>query len=246
MSTGAFPRRVSESIRTGGLHSVRRVIDERSVLAVEREMAQYYDAEEEREGRPLDPRRLAARDRFIGAVRAAGRDEPIVEIGAGPGRDAVEMVDAGLAVIGVDLSFGHAARAASRGLTMARASARELPFATASIGALWSMSTLMHIPEVAIDGAMQEIARVLVAGAPVAIGVWGGPDTEHFLDGTVAGSRGPRRLFSRRSEPRWRALLEVLGHIDDFDLWANSRATDDDAAFYYHLAFITAHGGAGR
>jgi len=246
MRTGAFRRRVDEGACSGGLRSVRRMIDERSVPAVEHEMAQYYDAEEDREGRPLDPRRLAARDRFIGAVRAAGRDVPVVEIGAGPGRDAVEMVDAGLDVIGVDLSFGHAARAASRGLTMARASARELPFATASIGALWSMSTLMHIPEVAIDGAMQEIARVLAPGAPVAIGVWGGPDTEHFLDGIVDGSRGPRRLFSRRSEPRWRSLLEVLGHVDDFDLWANSRARDDDAAFAYHLAFVTAHGGAGR
>jgi SAM-dependent methyltransferase len=156
------------------------VIDEPSVAAVERETARYYDLEEGREGRPLDPRRIAARGRFVQVVRASGREEPVLEIGTGPGREALALIEAGLDVIGVDVSSGHAARAASRGLTMVVASARALPFATGSIGALRSMSTLMHIPAVTIGGAMRELARVVAPGAAVAIGVWGGPTWSTF------------------------------------------------------------------
>ena len=218
---------------------VGTVIDEPSVVAVEREMAQYYDAEEGREERPLDPRRIAARDRFVGVLRAAGAKRPVLEIGTGPGRDALALVDAGFDVRGVDLSPGHAARAASRGISMVVASARNLPFATGSLGALWSMSTLMHIPAVAIEGAMREIGRVLAPAAPVAIGVWGGPDVEHFSEHPVDLPSGPRRLFSRRSERRWRSLLEIVGCIDSFEVW--DYGSSDAEAFRYHLAFVSAH-----
>jgi SAM-dependent methyltransferase len=215
------------------------VIDESAVLPVERETARYYDAEEGREGRPLDPRRVAARERFVDVVRAGGIDGPVLEIGTGPGRDALALTEAGFAVIGVDLSLGHAVRAASRGLTMTVASARALPCATDSVGALWSMSTLMHVPAVAIEGTMREIARVLAPSAAVAIGVWGGPDIEHFSDSPVDPPSAPRRLFSRRSEERWRSLLGILGRVDDFHTWEDAGA--DEEAFRYHLAFVTAH-----
>ncbi|MGH9212117.1 MAG: class I SAM-dependent methyltransferase [Acidimicrobiales bacterium] len=130
-----------------------------------------------------------ARERFVEAARSGARGRRVLEVGTGPGRDAVALVEAGLAVVGVDLSFGHAARAASRGLSITVASARRLPFATGSIGAVWSMSTLMHVPGVAIESVMHEIARVVVPGGTVAIGVWGGPDTEHYVDAAVR----PRR-----------------------------------------------------
>ena len=210
-----------------------------SVLVVERETASYYDAEEGREDRALDPRRIAVRDRFVALVGVNGPGGPTLEIGTGPGRDARALVEAGLDVIGVDLSSGHAARAAERGVTMAVASVRALPLASSSIGALWSMSTLMHVPAVAIEGTMREIARVLAPGAMVVIGVWGGPDTEHFSDSLVGPPAGPRRLFSRRSEARWRSLLTTVGRINDLEVWENQGADDD--AFRYHLAFVTAH-----
>jgi SAM-dependent methyltransferase len=213
------------------------VIDDSSVVAVEREMASYYDAEEGREGRPLDPRRVAARGQFVDGVRARSPEGPTLEIGTGPGRDALALIEAGLTVIGVDLSLGHASRAVSRGVTMTVASARALPLATGSIGALWSMSTLMHIPAVAIEDALREIARVLAPGATVAIGVYGGADTEQFSD--VDPGSGARRLFSGRSEGRWRSLLEILGRIDDLQRWADPGADDD--ALRYYLAFVTAH-----
>ncbi len=214
------------------------VAHEASVSAIERETARYYDSEEGREDRPLDPRRIAARDRFIEAARAGGHNRAALEIGAGPGRDALALINAGLLIFGVDLSFGHATRGSAAGVTMTVASGRALPFATKSIGALWSMSTLMHIPAVAIESTMHELARVLVPDATVAIGVWGGPDIEHFSDLDAATPSRGRRLFSRRSESSWRPMLEIIGRIDDFEVWENANADDD--TFRYHMAFVTA------
>jgi SAM-dependent methyltransferase len=214
------------------------VVDDTSLLALERDTARYYDAEEGREGRPLDPRRIAARDRFIEVVRADGRNRPVLEIGTGPGRDALALINAGLPLVGVDLSLGHATRASAAGVTMTVASGRALPFATSSIGALWSMSTLMHIPAVAIEATMLEIARVLAPDATVAVGVWGGPDVEHLSERDAATQSTGRRLFSRRSERSWRSLLEIVGRIDVFEVWEAADADDD--AFRYHMAFVTA------
>ena len=214
----------------------RGVVDDESLLAIERDTARYYDAEQGRECRPLDPRRIAVRDRFIEAVHADGRERATLEIGTGPGRDALALIDAGVPVIGVDLSLGHAVRASAAGVTMTVASARALPIASNSIDALWSMSTLMHIPDVAIEAAMLEIARILAPGATVAVGVWGGPDVEHFSEVDPTSPATGRRLFSRRSENRWRSLLEVVGRIDEFEVWDDST---DDSAFRYHVAFLT-------
>jgi SAM-dependent methyltransferase len=199
-------------------------------VTVEQDTAHYYDHEEGREDRPLDPRRVAARDRFVKSAR--GRR--VLEIGTGPGRDAVALTDAGLDVVGIDLSFGHATRAAARDLSITVATARALPFAGRSFDALWSMSTLMHIPDDAIEGALHEIRRVLVPGSPVALGVWGGPDVEHYSE-----TDGRRRLFSRRSEARWQSLLGIVGRVDHFEVWP-SPATDGPTDFRYQLAFLTA------
>jgi hypothetical protein len=73
------------------------------------------------------------------------------------------------------------------------------------------MSTLMHVPNEAIAGALAELRRVLAPGALAAVGVWGGPDVEHHSDIDVL---DPPRFFSRRSDDRWRSLLATLGSIE--------------------------------
>ncbi len=59
---------------------------------------------------------------------------------------------------------------------------------------------------------------------------------QHFSEVDPAPTSG-RRLFSRRSERRWRPLLEMVGRVDDFEVWDDDR--DDDDAFRYHVAFLT-------
>jgi SAM-dependent methyltransferase len=63
---------------------------------------------------------------------------------------------------GIDLSGGMLAKAASRGLAVAQASATDLPIATASVDVAYSFKVLAHIPDIA--GAMREMARVVRPG----------------------------------------------------------------------------------
>ena len=193
--------------------------------AVERDLAAFYNQEEGRADRALDPERIAARASFIASMRAGAR---VLEIGTGPGRDAAAFLEAGLETFGVDLSVKYATRVAALGAGAANASTRALPFIASSFDAVWSMSTLMHLPNSAIKSGLREIHRVLEPGGVAAIGVWGGRDVEERSD---QDSYDPPRLFSRRSDDTWRALLEIIGPIEHYDTW--SRWPDGDGWYQY-------------
>jgi SAM-dependent methyltransferase len=199
------------------------------VRAVERALVAYYEQEaSDRAKRPIDPQRVEARTRFI--TRLDGRRPRILEVGVGPGRDAVSFVAKGIPVVGVDLSVEHAQLAGSTGVHAVVGTVRRLPFGNSAFGALWTMSTLMHVPNEAIADAFVELRRVLAPGALAAVGVWGGPDGEHHRGIDVF---DPPRFFSLRSDERWRSLLSTLGSVEDFEIWG--RRGDD---FWYQWAVV--------
>lgn len=194
---------------------------------VERDLAAYYDQEaEERANRELIAERLNARAAFIAAHRERG--VRLLEVGTGPGRDAGAFVDSGMSTFGVDLSPEFARYAARADVAMANATVRALPFRDESFDLLWSMSTLMHVPDSAIDLALAELRRVLRPGGVAALGVWGGEDRAELLPNKY----GPR-YFCRRSDTRWQAMLASLGEVEEFDTW--HRAGED---FYYQWAVV--------
>jgi SAM-dependent methyltransferase len=199
------------------------------VRAVERALAAYYEQEaSDRAKRPIDPQRVEARTRFI--TRLDGRRPRILEVGVGPGRDSASFVAEGIPVVGVDLSVEHAQRANSTGVHAVVATVRRLPFGNSAFGALWTMSTLMHVPNEAIADALVELRRVLAPGALAAVGVWAGPDVEHHRG---IDDFDPPRFFSLRSDERWRSLLSTLGSVEDFEIWG--RRGDD---FWYQWAIV--------
>lgn len=147
--------------------------------AVEASLAAYYDTEgDDRLHQPIEPRRLAMRGAFLESLSEGRRH--ILEIGAGPGRDAGAFIEAGHHFFAVDLSMQHARRCRSTGAHVVRATVRRLPFRRASFDSIWTMSTLMHVPDSAIVSALAEVSRVLKPGGAAAIGVWGGPDVEDY------------------------------------------------------------------
>lgn len=205
----------------------RRTSDDR--LMVEAELTAYYDDEaEDRARRPLDSRRLEACRRFMAEIDDA--QLPLLEVGTGAGRDVKEFVAQGFAIVGVDLSFEQARHARATGAQQVVASARHLPFPDEHFSAMWSMSTLMHVPNTAIRNTLGEMRRVLASDALAAIGAWGGPNVEDY-GGHGTGS--PRRLFSRRSDETWRSLLELIGEIYVYETW--SEDADD---FWYQWALL--------
>lgn len=156
----------------------------------------------------------------------------ILEVGSGPGRDAASFIDAGFRIVAVDLSIEHARRCQTTGAQVVRASVRCLPFRKASFDSVLTMSTLMHVPDSAIAVALSELSRVLRPGGAAAIGVWGGADVEEYSREDPVAGRVPR-LFSRRSDQRWRSMLAVIGTVEVFEIWR-----DGDKDFYYQWATV--------
>ena len=198
---------------------------------IEAELVAYYDGEgDHRLHRPIEPERVAARATFLRAISHGG-PKSVLEIGSGPGRDARAFVEAGHRYVAVDLSFEHIRRCRAITARVARASVRRLPFRTASFDSIWTMSTLMHVPESAISQALSELSRVLNPGGLAAIGVWGGRDVEERRSEDILEGKPPR-LFSRRSNERWRTMLTAVGDIEAFETWGHEHD------FFYQWALL--------
>ncbi|WP_222194189.1 class I SAM-dependent methyltransferase [Modestobacter italicus] len=193
------------------------------VRRIETELADWYDRDAEgRSTRAIDPERVRRRAEFCALLATEGRQR-VLEVGTGPGRDAVAFRDAGSTVAGVDLSAAHVALCRASGLDVHQATARALPFADDSFDAGWTMSTLLHVPDAELGPALAEVRRVLRPGAPLAIGLWAGDDREGPREDDP---HDPPRSFSFRSEPHLRRLLAPHGEIERFDTWSPDGAPE--------------------
>jgi len=188
------------------------------VSDLEADLASFYDQQApQRSASSLDPEREKRRVAFVELMHSEDRSA-VLEVGTGPGRDAKPMQQSGFDVRGIDLSEEHVRYCTDQGIDCRRASVFAIPFEDDAFAAAWTMSTLLHVPDLRIDEALREITRAVEPGAPIAIGVWGGPDSEahHVLGGIDL-----PRFFSSRSDERWREILGRHGAIERFETWPN-------------------------
>ena len=128
---------------------------------------------------PLDRGLLAG---FAELVRRDHRDPRVLEVGSGPGDIAAHLHDLGLAVRGVDLSpkMVDLARRAYPHLSfeIGEMSALEVP--DASLAAVVSWYSLIHIAAPARPAVVAELRRVLRPGGYLLLAFQVGDDTLHF------------------------------------------------------------------
>lgn len=91
-------------------------------------------------------------------------EDPVLEVGCGPGLVGAYLRGRGRRVVGTDLSLGMARRAARRLESAAVADLRALPFGDTSIGAILAFYCIIHVPRPQLEGALGEFRRVLRAG----------------------------------------------------------------------------------
>ncbi len=172
----------------------------------------FYDAEvAERSVRPLGEDRERAVATFAGWLRVETAGV-VLEVGSGAGRDATVLAATGCRYLGIDLAGRTAAWVRARGLAAVQASALRLPLHDRSVGAVWSMSTLMHLPGNGLEGALAEIRRVLRPGGLVGLGLWG-----HDVDGEWVDRHG--RYFRHRTDDGVRRHLTDVGDLVTFETW---------------------------
>ncbi|MGO4583136.1 class I SAM-dependent methyltransferase [Arthrobacter sp. 2RAF6] len=182
----------------------------------EADLAVYYDRQAPfGNARALTPHRTACREWFIRLLKEEHRHS-MFELGCGTGVEGLEFVRAGLHYTGVDLSEESIHVARAKGLDASVASGRSLPFADAAFPAVWTMSTLLHVPNAGIHDVVRELVRVSAAGAPIAVGLWSGDDEEVL---NPEDQDEPRRFFSRRSDHTLRRIFGAYGTVEHFETW---------------------------
>ncbi|MGO4856384.1 class I SAM-dependent methyltransferase [Arthrobacter sp. 2MCAF14] len=182
----------------------------------EANLAVYYDRHAAFQNtRAMTPRRTECRDWFIRLLKEEHRHS-LFELGCGTGVEGLEFVRAGLHYTGVDLSEESIHVARAKGLDASVASGRSLPFADATFPAVWTMSTLLHVPNAVIHDVVRELVRVSAAGAPIAVGLWSGDDEEVL---NPEDQDEPRRFFSRRSDDTVRRIFGAYGTVEQFETW---------------------------
>ena len=181
----------------------------------ERRLADFYNGRAASGAdHPPSRQRVEQRERFVALLKHEGR-HAILEVGTGTGLDGLQFVQAGIHYTGVDIAEGQVRWARSRGLDVSVASARRLPFPDSSFPAMWSMSTLLHVPARDIDAVLAELARVAAPGAPIAVGLWSGDDEEVLNPEDDV----EPRFFSRRSDATVREVFGRHGTVQEFVTW---------------------------
>jgi SAM-dependent methyltransferase len=182
----------------------------------EADLAVFYDRQAPvRNTRALTPHRVECREWFTRLLKEEHRHS-VFELGCGTGVEGLEFVRAGLHYTGVDLSPESVHMARAHGLDCSVASGRSLPFVDGTFSAVWTMSTLLHVPNSRIHDVVSELVRVSAAGAPIAVGLWSGEDVEVLNPEDL---EEPRRFFSRRSDDTVRRIFGEHGSIEHFRTW---------------------------
>ena len=200
-------------------------------VGLDRELAAFYDAEAIDGLRfEHDAMRHGLRDRFRDLLLVESRSS-LVDVGAGPGLDALLWNEDGFDVVGVDLSRQNCNAMQAKGLLAINASLYDLPFGDASFDALWTMSTFVHVPPERVVDGLRELVRVIKPGGPIAIGTWGGRD---FAGHPEFGDIRPFRYFSLATHERWLASLQAVVSVDTFETFS----PNGDDAWQYQFAIV--------
>lgn len=90
----------------------------------------------------------------------------VLEIGAGGGRDAKELIEAGFDYLGTDISAGllEQARKNNPGISFEEVSVYDLDYEELFDG-FWCSAVLLHIPRDRIDEALQAVYKNMKQGA---------------------------------------------------------------------------------
>ena len=190
------------------------------------ELVVHYDAAaDERDEKGLVEFRADYRQRFA-ALLADHEIDGLLDLGAGTGHEAEWFLSQGLAVTALDLSPAHVELCRAKGIPAEVGDFASLPWPDQSFRAAWCMSSIMHIPGSELVAVIAEFARVLEPGGWLALGLWGGDDTEGIWERDLA---EPKRFYALRSVSTMRTALEPHFEVVDLD----ERVVDNHSGWPY-------------
>ena len=157
----------------------------------------------------VQPWKAEERTRFLELLRSEGR-QTLLELGAGPGKDAEFFRDNGLRVVCTDLSPEMVALCRSKGLTARVMDIANVDFPPGTFDAVYALNCLLHLPARELPGALRGIRAVLKPGGLLYLGLYGGRDQEGVWEDDPY---EPKRFFSFHTDERLREIV-----ADSFDV----------------------------
>jgi len=153
-------------------------------------------------------------DLFLSRI---GEEGKILDVGCGPGRDAIYFRSKGYFVSGIDLvpEFIELAQANSPWGNFYVMDMRRMEFDNSSFDGLWSMASILHVPKEEHESTMREYARVLKPRGIMFLSTMEGY-CESILSGPKYG-KGSKHFFPS-GEQELRDLVTSVGfEIDQFE-----------------------------
>jgi SAM-dependent methyltransferase len=152
--------------------------------------------------------KTAERKSFLQALKNA-ECYSLLEVGAGHGRDSLYFARKSIQVTCIDVSTGMVAACQKKGLNAFQMNVLALEFQDDSFDAVYSLNSMLHIPDNLLCEALSQIKRVLKPGGLFYYGTYGGERSEGIWqdDHNV-----PRRFFNYYSDIE---LLSILSQYFD-------------------------------
>lgn len=175
--------------------------------------AAYAGTAADRDSRPRQLWKYEVRRAVVRHLREAGA-QTLLEIGAGPGKDAAFFRENGLDVVCIDLSEDMVTRCRQKGLSAYVMDMARLEFAPASFDAVYALNCLLHIPKTELPDVLAGIERVLAPAGLLLMGVYGGFDYEGVWEDD---RYEPKRFFSFHTDEHLRRVVSTVFDVVAFD-----------------------------
>jgi len=160
-------------------------------------------------------------DLEVEIVERYARGKQVLEVGCGTGLILERVSQFASDACGIDLSAGMLAKAASRGLAVAQASATELPIATASVDVAYSFKVLAHIPD--IRAAMREMARVVRPGGHVIAEFYNARSLRRLVKALKPPTKISDQSHDEHVYTRYDDAAAIRGYLPDELEWVATR-----------------------
>lgn len=115
-------------------------------------------------------------DRFIELTEGK-----ILDVGSGPGRDALILKEGGLDVTCLDASHAMIKLSQEKGFPSLLGDFNDMPFQDESFDGVWAYTSILHVPKTEIEKPLGEIRRVLKPGGTFGLGLIEG-ETEGYKE----------------------------------------------------------------
>ena len=131
----------------------------------------------------------------------------VIDIGSGPGRDALILKDGGIDVVCLDASETMVNMTKEKRLSSVIGDFNDIPFENESFDGAWAYTSLLHVPKSEIEKPLGEIRRVLKPDGIFGLGLIEG-ETEGYKE---IGGVNAARWFSFYTKEEVEKLLENNG-----------------------------------